>query len=214
MPFYFIPWLIAVPLFVLYVLLRIYYPKLKGMVGEYYVKRELSKLDPKHYFLLNDIMLPSSGHTNTTQIDHLVVSNYGIFSIETKNYTGWIFGNAYDDYWTQVIYYYKKKFYNPLKQNYGHVKAIEEVLRRESASVPIFSIIVFPSADKLKISGTDTVVFWNKLLSVIQKKAMVYLSDEQKNLVYEKLKSANISNKENRKRHIFEVKQQNKSNHL
>jgi len=54
-----------------------------------------------------------------------VVSNYGIFVIETKNYKGWIIGNEFDDYWTQVIFKRKEKLYNPIKQNYGHIQALK-----------------------------------------------------------------------------------------
>jgi hypothetical protein len=68
----------------------------------------------------------------TTQIDHIVVSNYGIFVIETKNYKGWIMGNEYDEYWRQVIYKRKEKLYNPIKQNYGHILALKGVLKNFS----------------------------------------------------------------------------------
>ena len=57
----------------------------------------------------------------TTQIDHVIVSPYGIFVIETKNMQGWIFGNAYHDNWTQTIYRHKSQFQNPLRQNYRHL---------------------------------------------------------------------------------------------
>ena len=60
------------------------------------------ELDPAHYKVLDNLLLPSNGNLNATQLDHVVVSNYGIFCIETKSYKGWIFGNANDKYWTQV----------------------------------------------------------------------------------------------------------------
>lgn len=56
-------------------------------------------------------------------IDHVVISKYGVFVIETKNYRGWIIGNEKSEYWTQVIYKRKERLYNPIKQNYGHIKA-------------------------------------------------------------------------------------------
>ena len=61
-----------------------------GKAGEKRVARKLDWL-PKEYIILNDIMLPTQ--YGTTQIDHIVVSPYGIFVIETKNYKGWIFGH-------------------------------------------------------------------------------------------------------------------------
>jgi len=63
---------------------------LVGQEGEEVVSEELQELDPVHYAVLNDFLLPSRGSLDTTQVDHIVVSNYGIFCIETKAYKGWI----------------------------------------------------------------------------------------------------------------------------
>ena len=99
----------------------------KGMRGEKRVFNILSKSLPDGFIVLNDIYLPSSDGT-TTQIDHIVVSQYGVFVVETKNYSGWIFANARDDEWTQVIYHRKSRFQNPLRQNYRHICALAECL--------------------------------------------------------------------------------------
>jgi len=82
-------------------LLKPFLPKIKGFFGEKSVAFQLSRLDPSKYKVINNIILQSG--EKTTQIDHVVVSNYGIFVIETKNYNGWILGDEYADYWTQVI---------------------------------------------------------------------------------------------------------------
>jgi hypothetical protein len=99
----------------------------KGKRGEKRVYNILSKSLPDGFIVLNDIYLPSSDGT-TTQIDHIVVSQYGVFVVETKNYSGWIFANARDDEWTQVIYHRKSRFQNPLRQNYRHICALAECL--------------------------------------------------------------------------------------
>ncbi len=80
---------------------------------------------PPQYHLLNNITLPFQD--GTTQIDHILVSTKGIFVIETKNYSGWIFGDEKSKEWTQVLYRVKNRFQNPIRQNYLHVKAIEEL---------------------------------------------------------------------------------------
>jgi hypothetical protein len=69
--------------------LEIFMPKIKGAIGEKSVAFLLSGLDKRKYKLINNIML--SVGNKTTQIDHIIVSNYGIFVIETKNYKGWMF---------------------------------------------------------------------------------------------------------------------------
>lgn len=95
--------------------LELFMPKIKGYFGEKSVAFFLSKLDDTKYKVINNIMLQVGN--KTTQIDHVVVSNYGIFVIETKNYKGWITGNEFDEYWKQTIYKRKEKLHNPIKQN-------------------------------------------------------------------------------------------------
>jgi restriction system protein len=99
----------------------------KGKRGEYKVNTGLSRLlDRKIYRLVEDVILPFGN--DTTQIDHLVVSPYGIFVIETKNISGWIFGQPDHAQWTQVIYRSKHRFQNPLLQNKLHVRVVGDLL--------------------------------------------------------------------------------------
>ncbi|SRR6266581_5736188 len=176
-------------------------PALLGRSGESFVSGQLSKLDPAHYSVLGDLMLPSSGNTDTTQIDHVVVSTYGIFVIETKSYSGWIFGNAYHRTWTQVIYRYKKTFYNPLRQNYAHIKAIEALIKPLFPAAPIVGYVIFPSADRLQISGTANVGHAVDILPKIEAFHTPALNEEQRQKVVELLMAANISDRDRRKQH-------------
>ena len=64
----------------------------------------------------------------TTQIDHILISRYGVFVIETKNYKGWIFANPMHAMWTQVLFGAKFKFQNPIVQNSRHVRAVRALL--------------------------------------------------------------------------------------
>ena len=79
-----------------------------------------------NYHLLNHITIKYG--SSTTQIDHILVSRHGVFVIETKNYKGWIFANAKQATWTQVLYRLKFKFQNPIHQNHRHVVAVRELL--------------------------------------------------------------------------------------
>lgn len=83
-------------------------------------------LDGDVYRDLNNVTIPKSN--GTTQIDHIIVSRYGIFVIVTKNMEGWIFGDEKQPQWTQSLYGKKFRFQNPLHQNYRHTKALEEFL--------------------------------------------------------------------------------------
>jgi predicted RNA-binding Zn-ribbon protein involved in translation (DUF1610 family) len=115
-------------------------PGVKGARGERKVRRLMAaQLNPDEYHQFHDITVESS--QGPTQIDHLVVSRYGVFVIETKNFSGWIFGSQRFRQWTQVIYGAKFRFQNPLHQNYKHTKAVEFFLGLPATS--IHSLVVF-----------------------------------------------------------------------
>lgn len=115
-----------------------------------------SAFSTRDYRVLDNLLLPSMGNISTTQIDHIVVSVYGIFVIETKSHQGWIYGTTNKQNWTQVLYRSKKPIYNPLWQNYAHVKAIETLLGRRLKTTPL-SLVAFPSAERLIINDTSNI---------------------------------------------------------
>lgn len=176
-----------------------------GRSGERFVSRKLHALDPAHYRILNDLMLPSNGNSSATQIDHVVVSNFGIFCIETKAYKGWIFGNANQEYWTQVIFRFKDRFYNPLHQNFAHTKAVEGLLGPQRLKSPIISLVAFPNADKLKISGTDSVGYARDVVRKIENYTTVFYTDSERDEMVNLLANTNIVDKDMRKLHNKEV---------
>lgn len=114
------------------------------------------------YHLLNHITLRHRG--GTTQIDHILVSRYGVFVIETKDYTGWIFANAEHATWTQVTFNDKFKFQNPIHQNYLHVKAVQELLDFVPASA-IQSVVVFVGDAEFKTDMPSGVFTLPKLVA-------------------------------------------------
>ena len=100
----------------------------KGWVGEKATQFGMwVKLDDNVYRRFHDIILETEDGA-TTQIDHVVVSMYGIFIIETKNYAGWIYGSEKQAQWTQVLYGTKNRFQNPLHQNYRHTMELARAL--------------------------------------------------------------------------------------
>lgn len=105
-------------IFVVGILYTLFEANIKGFIGEKIVAAILSGLPKQQYRVVNNVMLGTE--YGTTQIDHVVVSVYGIFVIETKNYKGWITGSEFGDYWTKNMYGKKYKFQNPLKQNYAY----------------------------------------------------------------------------------------------
>lgn len=100
----------------------------KGWLGE--LKGLLAHrllLDRRVYHSLHDVTLPTP--EGTTQIDHILVSRFGVFVIEAKNFEGWIFGSEHSAQWTQNLYEHKSRFQNLLHQNYRHTQALSEYMR-------------------------------------------------------------------------------------
>lgn len=129
--------------FVAIAIIKAFKPFIKGKVGELAVALQVKLyLKDPQYILLNDCTLPDE-QAGTTQIDHILLSPYGIFIIETKNYKGWIFGSERQKIWTQKIFKNSYKFQNPLHQNYKHQKVLEQVLADIIAPEYLHSIVVF-----------------------------------------------------------------------
>ncbi|HIF9138523.1 TPA: NERD domain-containing protein [Photobacterium damselae] len=147
---------------------------LKGIFGEYLVNRLLSKLPESDYTLIKDVTLPTSD--GTTQVDHIVVSKYGIFVVETKNMKGWIFGSARQKLWTQKIYRHSSKFQNPLHQNYKHIKVLETLL---GCNVDyLHSVIVFIGDSNFKTEMPPNVTYARGSIRYIQQFNKVVFSDK------------------------------------
>lgn len=163
---------------ILYLVIRYYTPKIKGYLGERRVSESLKRLNTKEYIVLNNIELKIKG--SISQIDHIIVSDYGIFVIETKNYKGWILGYEKDRYWYQVIYKYRRKFYNPVLQNQGHIYALKHVLKNYNY-LRYYSIIAFTKRATLKTKTYTDVVYTNKLVKTIKKYDSAYLNERTKN---------------------------------
>lgn len=120
----------------------------KGFWGEYRIFATLEKLAKPHHILTN-LYIPRKDGT-TTEIDLLYLSIQGIFVIESKNYSGWIFGNEKQKYWTQTFENKQKfRFFNPIWQNSAHINALKEVLP-DDLHQQIHSLIVFNNQAALK----------------------------------------------------------------
>lgn len=184
-----------------------------GKAGERRVARKLDWL-PKEYTILNDIMLRTQ--YGTTQIDHVVVSPYGIFVIETKNYKGWIFGHENSEEWKQSLLGKKRwygwsseqhKFRNPIRQNMAHTKAIKRLLS-DTGDFRIIPIVVFSDSADLKITTPNHIVVnWCDLRSAIKQFNIPCIPEKHLNTIIDTISSANVVDKDARESHIFSVQQ-------
>lgn len=123
------------------------FPKFQNR-GEALVSRVLrGHFESPDYHLMNHVTLRISD--GTTQVDHILVSRHGVFVIETKDFNGWILGDAADHSWTQVIFRARFQFQNPIHQNYRHVRAVQDLLDFLPTDA-IKSIVVFTGDAEFK----------------------------------------------------------------
>jgi hypothetical protein len=174
---------------------------LKGKEGEAATAAVLSHLPEDKYVTINNVMLQTEH--GTSQIDHVVVSLYGIFVIETKNYKGQIYGSAYGDYWTKNVYGHKYSFYNPIKQNYGHVHALEKLTGYPAHY--FLPIVVFDKNTDLKIGNAEHVIHTDELPSEIIKYTEEKLSPERMQYIAELIRNSNIDSFRSRREHVARI---------
>ncbi|OUS04083.1 nuclease [Gammaproteobacteria bacterium 42_54_T18] len=178
----------------------------KGILGEWQVNLLIKFfLDKNDYHLIKNVTLPTED--GTTQIDHIIVSKYGVFVVETKNMKGWIFGSENQKQWTQQIFKHKSKFQNPLHQNYKHVKTLEACLNAKNDS--IFSVIIFIGDSTFKTKVPENVRFARGGIEYIKSKTDIAFNAEEVAGVIEQIENGRLerSFKTNRQhvRHVQEI---------
>jgi len=163
-------WMIPLPFLIAF----LKSPFMKGVFGELRVNLAARFfLDKKVYTLFKNVTLPTEG--GTTQIDHIIVSRYGVFVVETKNMKGWIFGSIQQKNWTQKIYRHTNTFQNPLHQNYKHTETLRSALELEPDEV--LSVVVFVGDSTFKTAMPDNVVYGMGYIRFIKTKRQAILSD-------------------------------------
>ena len=192
-------------------------PAYKGKIGENRVHNILMQL-PDDYVILDDVVLQTN--RGTTQIDHVVVSRYGVFAIETKNYRGEIYGDDKRKKWTQMIitdvtyakkwwktytYVTKNHFYNPVKQSLAHSIAIKNLLSEWSA-LKVMPIVVFTGSAVLKdVASSYHVVYDFQLLDAILDNRTIYLADNDVQRVVDILLQNNVREFVDNRSHVNNI---------
>ena len=182
-----------------------------GHFGEKLTARELKHASfhgCKGEVLLN-VYVPKMNH-ETSEIDVLFICKKGILVLESKNYSGWIFGNESDRNWTQVFEGGKKyRFYNPIWQNRSHIKYLKEFLDED---VPMFSIVVFSQRCELKkitTTSDDTLVIKRPNLQAsvgaIFDKFPDVLTGKQVKDIYHKLKPLTDEEEAIKQAHVMDI---------
>jgi len=149
----------------------------KGELGEKRLLAALEVFEKHGAKVLSNLYIPKTNDEETTEVDAVLIHRKGFFVFEAKNYSGWIFGNEKNKYWTQTLAVgrgrrsQRERFYNPLRQNGTHIAHLKRML---SKSVPMYSIIVFSNNCELK----DITVSPNKTYKITQQRSLVNLIEQ------------------------------------
>ena len=187
-------------------------PKLKGMLGEYIFKfTYLSKLPRDEYLVFHNLLI--NNKRGTAQTDFVILSLYGVFVIEYKNYFGRISGEPWQKYWKQFTGKREYTFQNPIKQNEVHIKSLRSVF----PDVPqehFVSVVVFGPKATLRLHGSTSrhvfVVTRDDFDSVVKGYPYQIFRKEQLLKMKDHLLYANMTDKRNIKGHIDRNKRMKK----
>jgi hypothetical protein len=207
-------------------------PSTKGMIGEYFVKKQLEKLAKKYQGLsFHNLMLGTGDQS--TQLDNLLITSKAVYVIEVKNYAGRVYGGQYQDQWYQTIRYDNKRkgrggrtytkthiaknaFFNPIKQNLIHVNAIKQSIQ-SVLTLPLFNVVVFMNRTNItnvEMKDETAYVISRTHLSRLVKQKEKELKIQPVDLlsIQDEFTKKNTFSKANLKKHIRKIKQKyNKS---
>lgn len=141
-----------------------------GLEAERRLAKLLARQLPVGYSHYRNLVLTST-MGDLTEIDHLVLSPFGIFVIEVKNYQGWIFGNQHQENWLVHRHRRKYQFQNPIRQNHKHTEAVAALLDIDSKAEPaqIYSVIAFSQRAQFKTPMPDHVMHLEDVHRYIRK---------------------------------------------
>lgn len=184
----------------------------KGEIGEYKIDIQLDQL-PKECRYLSDLLVKNQkAQSGYSQIDHVVLTPYGIFVIETKNYQGTIYGSKEQKTW---LVNGKFKMMNPFVQNYGHIKALKSLIDPKYHNLFI-SMVSFTrrctfkvDLDFRKISSNEMIVYDTELSEFIHRKESVLkihhkktlLTEDEISTIFNAFEKANITDPKIRDEH-------------
>ena len=188
-------------------------PEFTGWNGERLTAQVFKKLKKRGYpdILLRNVYVPIEDGDQTTEIDALYVTRKGMYVIESKNYSGWIFGSQEDRKWMQILKGGARfPFYNPIKQNVNHIKALWRFINVNVPSIPIIAFSERCELKKINLSSSDVyVIKRDKLYDTVVEvwnNSPDHLSQEQVDDIERRLKPLTNVDEKTKKAHIEKIK--------
>jgi hypothetical protein len=159
--------------------------------GEALVSRVLlAHFAPPNYHLMNHVTLRMAD--GTTQVDHILVSRFGVFVIETKDYNGWVFANATEATWTHVYFRQRFRVQNPIIQNYRHVRAVQNLLEFLPPHA-VKSVVVFSGNAEFKTGAPNGVITINQLVGYLKQQTETVMSLNRVQFCVGRLETARLA---------------------
>jgi DNA-binding FrmR family transcriptional regulator len=175
----------------------------KGSSGEYRVALVLGRLNRQYYRVFNNVLIRNNLTGTTSQIDHIIVSVFGVYVIETKNYEGLILGSAFDHSWLQITDASETEMYNPLRQNYGHIKALKSLLWD---GVEVTSIVCFLDGVEVRVDSTTQIIKESNLEEVFYGQREMVMMLGQMDEIEDIIKLSMLSGTEIEREHGLNIK--------
>ena len=181
-----------------------------GERGEQRVSYVLSDLPSDDYMVFNDLLVRDAGYT--TQIDHLIISRYGVFVLETKNVHGKVYGSGSLEYWKQYLPDFGYKRYgftqehqlrNPVWQNAGHIKSLRRLVFGND--VPIYGVVIFPQETDVFVNADQPVLKVLEVVPYIKQFQAIVLSSEQMRFYRRRLLEVISRSESDRTHHLENV---------
>lgn len=130
-------------------------------VGQWKIHRALSKRSPD---VLHDFILPGA-YGGLAKIDHAILTAGGILCIQSKHFNGVIFGGEDEAQWTNVDGVSRRRFLNPLIQNEGRTRALQNVV----PDVPVANLVIFSGSIEFTTPPPRNVIHVDQLESYVAK---------------------------------------------
>ena len=175
----------------------------RGIFGEAAMAALVARVcdtDKRKYVLMRNLYIPA--RAGYTEIDALLLHQSGIYVLESKNLSGEISGDLESERWTQHLNEHTEHtFHNPVRQNIGHILALERFLKIRHEQAHFISIVVFSDRCTLRKVPKDN-EFWSivhcselqeALLKRITGRKTIYTQQHIENFYYKLQECMNVS---------------------
>jgi len=162
-----------------------------GRIGALRIRRALEARSPD---VLHDFILPGA-YDGLTKIDHAILTAGGVLCIQTKHYSGIVFGGEEEPQWTNVDGALRRRFLNPLIQNEGRTRALRNVV----PDVPVANVVVFTGTVEFPTPPPNNVIRVGDLDSFIAKFVFGPSKVKDWDAAWLTIKSAALTDKATRK---------------